>query len=64
MHVNLGDVKLGTKERSRVKGLLAVDMRSYTIVLALVVLWIVLSLLSDGAFFTPAIYRTFLGRVP
>ena len=35
------------------KGLLAVDMRSYTIVLALVVLWIVLSLLSDGAFFTP-----------
>lgn len=51
--MNLGDLKLRTKQSAKVRNAATIDARSYTIVLALVVLWIILSFLSDGAFFTP-----------
>lgn len=51
--MNLEDAKLGRKPDLKLKNLMKFDFRSYTIILALLALWIVLNLLTDGAFLTP-----------
>lgn len=51
--MKLEDAKLGRKPDLKLKNLMKFDIRSYTIILALLALWIVLNLLTDGAFLTP-----------
>src|SRR5690554_586809 len=53
MIVRTSDAKVNRRSRFTLKDISLVDMRSYTIVLAMLVLWIILNFLSDGAFFTP-----------
>lgn len=47
------DTKRTKPKDFRLKNLVKLDLRSYTMIIALVALWIVLSILSDGAFLTP-----------
>lgn len=51
--MNLGDAKLKKKPETLISNLKKLDLRSYTIIIALLVIWGVLNLVTDGMFLTP-----------
>lgn len=51
--MNLKDAKVEKTPGLKLTNLVKIDLRSYTMIIALVALWIALSVLSDGAFLTP-----------
>lgn len=51
--MNVGNAKMDNGSGAKLKDLVKFDFRAYTIVLALVALWILLSVFTDGAFLTP-----------
>lgn len=53
MILNMGDAKVKKKSGLKLNSLAKIDFRSYTMIIALLALWIILSLLTDGAFLTP-----------
>ncbi len=52
-NVNLGDMKVREKPDTLISSLKKLNLRSYTMILALLVIWGILTIMTDGTFLTP-----------